>query len=76
MQSSMVFYENTGLLNLYDIVRYCQVIFFISKKRMEHPFTVGTSLDFQTEVNNAFSSLTSVPWGYAGLFRIINNLLY
>lgn len=25
MQSSMVFYENCGLQNLYDIVRYCQV---------------------------------------------------
>jgi len=25
-QSSMVFYENSGLQNLYDIVRYCQVI--------------------------------------------------
>jgi hypothetical protein len=24
-QSSMVFYENCGLQNLYDIVRYCQV---------------------------------------------------
>lgn len=25
----MVFYENTGLQNLYDIVQYCQVYFFI-----------------------------------------------
>lgn len=29
-QSSMVFYEYSGLQNLYDIVRYCQVRCFIS----------------------------------------------
>ncbi|KAI7752729.1 hypothetical protein M8C21_033824 [Ambrosia artemisiifolia] len=28
-QSSMVFYENSGLQNLYDMVRYCQVLFFL-----------------------------------------------
>ena len=27
LQSSMVFYENSGLHNLYDIARYCQVRF-------------------------------------------------
>ncbi|KAF8723361.1 hypothetical protein HU200_021886 [Digitaria exilis] len=30
-QSSMVFYENCGLQNLYDIVRYCQVISLSSR---------------------------------------------
>lgn len=28
-QSSMVFYENSGLQNLYDIVRYCLVSFVL-----------------------------------------------
>ena len=58
-QSSMVFYENTGLQNLYDIVRYCQVFsMFLNCISCNRSHQITLCLDTCTWIvkTNSFSS--------------------